>query len=86
MARIDNVIAFLRQHADGLKQGISANELATALGIHRSDASAELNRLYKQNQVDKSGTRPVQYFWKSKQRKEQAKNEQTSGTLQSNLK
>ncbi len=76
MARIDKVIEFLKQHTDGRKQGISANELATALGIHRSDASAELNRLYKQNQVDKTGTRPVQYFWKVESRQGVQKNDE----------
>ncbi|MBU2703782.1 transcriptional regulator with AAA-type ATPase domain/transcriptional regulatory protein LevR [Sporomusaceae bacterium BoRhaA] len=61
MARIDRVIEFLEQQLKKGMGGISAQQVALELGIHRSDASADLNRLFKQHIVDKLGTRPVLY-------------------------
>jgi len=61
MARIDRVLAFLQEHREKYAAGISANEIAVELNIHRSDASADLNRLFKQELVRKFGTRPVLY-------------------------
>ncbi len=61
MARIDRVIEFLEQQFKKGMGGISAQQVALELGIHRSDASADLNRLFKQHIVDKLGTRPVLY-------------------------
>lgn len=61
MARIDRVMNFMQNELS--EAGIAANSVAEALGIHRSDASAELNRLYKSGFVEKFGTRPVLYRW-----------------------
>jgi len=61
MMRIDKVINFLQKNQKKYVAGVSANELAIELNIHRSDASADLNKLFKLNIVSKIGMRPVRY-------------------------
>ncbi|SEJ29662.1 Transcriptional regulator containing an AAA-type ATPase domain and a DNA-binding domain [Propionispira arboris] len=61
MARIDRVIEYLEQYAAMGSKGVSAQDVAAKLDIHRSDASADLNRLFKQGKVKKTGSRPVVY-------------------------
>lgn len=64
MARIDRVIQFMEERKKDRVTGISAQQIALELGIHRSDASADLNHLFKQGIVTKTGTRPVLYKFK----------------------
>ncbi len=61
MARIDKIIQFLKEYKKTNKPGISAQKLALELAIQRCDASLELNRLFKEGVVTKTGTRPVLY-------------------------
>lgn len=61
MTRIDRVMELLVQQDKKGVDGISAQQIALELGIHRSDASADLNKLFKQQRVDKIGVRPVLY-------------------------
>ncbi len=61
MTRIDRVMELLVQQDKKGTDGISAQQIALELGIHRSDASADLNKLFKQQRVDKIGVRPVLY-------------------------
>ncbi len=66
-ARMDRVMEFVeRSTKEAVEQnkpaGVSAAAVAAKLEIHRSDASAELNKLCKLGYVEKNGTRPVLYF------------------------
>lgn len=66
-ARMDKVMEYVervtREEIEkGKPTGVSAAAVAAELEIHRSDASAELNKLCKLGYVEKSGTRPVLYF------------------------
>lgn len=61
MTRIDRVMDFLVQQDKKGAVGISAQQVALELGIYRSDASADLNKLFKLQKVDKIGVRPVLY-------------------------
>lgn len=62
MNRTERVLSFLKERHNSSAQGISAAELSAALGIHRSDASLELNKLFRQGVLSKTETRPV-LFW-----------------------
>ncbi|WP_054260713.1 sigma 54-interacting transcriptional regulator [Propionispora sp. 2/2-37] len=66
MARIDKVREYIeRSTAEAIikriEPGVSAATVAAALAIHRSDASADLNKLCKLGCVRKQGIRPVLY-------------------------
>lgn len=67
MARMDRVMKYVESTTreaikSGKSAGVSAATVAMELEIHRSDASAELNKLCKLGYVEKNGTRPVLYF------------------------
>ncbi|MDF2566518.1 MAG: system transcriptional activator, partial [Massilibacillus sp.] len=67
MARIDRVMEYVEYCTDEIaKKGVNAATVALELDIHRSDASAELNKLYKLGRIKKMGTRPVLYYAVSK--------------------
>jgi len=66
-ARMDRVMEFVeRSTKEAVEKdkpmGVSATAVAAELEIHRSDASADLNKLCKLGYVEKNGTRPVLYF------------------------
>ncbi|WP_165450570.1 sigma 54-interacting transcriptional regulator [Intestinimonas massiliensis (ex Afouda et al. 2020)] len=67
MARIDLVREYVeKRFADNLNRpdacGVEAGEVASALGIWRNDASADLKRLYEMGLLQKCGKRPVLYY------------------------
>lgn len=67
MARMDRVREYVDSHTKeaekrGERPGASAAAVAAALKIHRNDASADLNRLFRLGHIEKSGTKPVLYF------------------------
>ncbi|MDR3565225.1 MAG: sigma 54-interacting transcriptional regulator [Negativicutes bacterium] len=67
MARIDRVRDYVDYHTraaltQGERPGLSAAMVASDLKIHRNDASADLNQLFRLGFINKSGTRPVLYF------------------------
>lgn len=67
MARIDNIREYVETYfaqtgKTGKPQGVTANQVAEAMGIWRNDASAELNKLYAQGYLRKQGKKPVVYY------------------------
>ncbi|EGO63087.1 sigma 54-interacting transcriptional regulator [Acetonema longum] len=67
MVRIDRVREYVESHTSetvtaGKRPGVSAAEVALNLRIHRNDASADLNKLFRSGYIEKSGTKPVLYF------------------------
>ncbi|HWI62516.1 MAG TPA: sigma 54-interacting transcriptional regulator, partial [Symbiobacteriaceae bacterium] len=61
MRRIDRVLEFVVQTSRRETAGVTADEVAAGLGIARSNASADLNVLWKQGQLVKLLERPVRY-------------------------
>lgn len=59
MKRIDIVAQGLAKHGTG--DGITAGDLAAALGLSRANVSSDLNRLCEEGRACKSGVRPVYY-------------------------
>lgn len=54
--------ACLKQHKElGTVLGLSANEIADMLKIQRANASSDLNRLFKENKIEKVYGKPVLY-------------------------
>ncbi|EIW21904.1 sigma 54-interacting transcriptional regulator [Pelosinus fermentans] len=81
-ARMDRVLEYVeRITKEGSEKdksaGVSAAAVAAELEIHRSDASADLNKLCKLGYVEKNGTRPVMYV-SIRNGKNQAKESQAS--------
>ncbi len=67
MTRLDRVRAFVEErYKDALKSGeepgVDAQTVSAALSIYRSDASADLNRLWREGILAKAGKRPVRFF------------------------
>lgn len=63
MTRLEKVMEYVYRHTDcSAKKTVSAGNVALALSIQRSDASADLNRLFKIGQIAKVGKRPVLYY------------------------
>lgn len=60
MKRIDTVREGLARH--GSDGGVTASDLASALGLSRANVSSDLNRLCEDGLARKTGTRPV-YYW-----------------------
>jgi len=58
--RIDRVYELVKQWRNS--EGITAHELAKALGISRANVSHDLNHLWKEGKVGKSQGRPVRFF------------------------
>lgn len=52
---------FLKDQEIGQDKGVDTSEIAAHLNIKRSNASALLNRLVKENLLEKTTTRPVHY-------------------------
>lgn len=61
MKRIDRVLEYVRRVCRHTSDGVSAEEVATGLGIARANASADLNALWRQGLLEKRGGRPVRY-------------------------
>ncbi len=61
MKKIDQVFGMLKQMEKGSKNGVSAEELSTALNIDRTSTSRYLNKLFQENLVEKTDGRPVLY-------------------------
>ncbi len=60
--RIDRVLEYARKSYRLRKQGVTAEDVADALGLARSNASADLNALWKEGALVKTTTRPVRYL------------------------
>lgn len=63
MKRIDIIWKEISKYPVG--NGISASDLAEKLSLSRANVSHDLNRLYEEGKVEKSGSRPVLYFSRS---------------------
>ena len=67
MKRIDNVYETLRQLCikqytnDNIVVGANANEIADLLKLQRSNTSSDLNKLYRENRIEKVEGKPVLY-------------------------
>jgi transcriptional regulator with AAA-type ATPase domain/transcriptional regulatory protein LevR len=67
MKRIDHVYRELKKlcagqyKAQGLIEGFSADKIATGLKIHRSNASGDLNLLFREGRIEKTAGKPVLY-------------------------
>nr|PZN42942.1 MAG: hypothetical protein DIU70_04480 [Bacillota bacterium] len=61
MKRMDRVLEYVRQVTRDGAGGVTAAEVAAALGLARSNASADLNALWKQGRLEKLCGRPVRY-------------------------
>jgi Transcriptional antiterminator len=67
MSRLEKVFGFVRQKSlEGLEAGeqpgVTAENVSVGVGIHRCDASTDLNKLYKMGRVEKTGSKPVRFF------------------------
>lgn len=62
MRRLDRVLEYLRKSYRTRKEGLTAEEVAEALGLARSNASADLNNLWREGLLTKTSTRPVRYL------------------------
>lgn len=67
MTRRDQVRAYVEEHYQdsvppGELPGVDAIKVAKALSIQRSDASADLNTLYRMGVLDKLGKKPVKFL------------------------
>lgn len=62
MKRIDRVREYVRTVSRHTAEGVTAGEVAEALGLARANASADLNALWKQGLLEKREGRPVRYL------------------------
>lgn len=67
MGRADDIYQYILSKAGQPSEGtpfsgVDAGEVATALGIWRNDASAELKKLFDSGKLDRIGKKPVRYF------------------------
>ncbi|MFB2022229.1 sigma 54-interacting transcriptional regulator [Pseudoflavonifractor sp. P01025] len=67
MNRQERVYAYVKEHvrdvmSPGELPGIDAAAIAKALGIQRSDASADLNKLCRSGELEKIGKKPVRFL------------------------
>jgi len=67
MARIDKVRRFVEEQSQALfeqgkEPGVDAQTVAEALGIYRTDASSDLNKLWRAGVFIKVGKKPVKYL------------------------
>lgn len=67
MNRLERVRLYVKEHyGDSVPSdellGVDAAMIAEALAIQRSDASADLNKLYRMGALDKIGKKPVRFF------------------------
>ncbi|MBP2020135.1 transcriptional regulator with AAA-type ATPase domain/transcriptional regulatory protein LevR [Symbiobacterium terraclitae] len=61
MRRSDRVLEYVRKMTRQHPAGVTAEQVAEALGLARSNASADLNALWKAGRREKSPGRPVRY-------------------------
>jgi transcriptional regulatory protein LevR/transcriptional regulator with AAA-type ATPase domain len=59
---IDKVYELVKQRYEESGTGILTGEVAAALAMQRSNASAALNQLVKEGRLQKTASRPVQYY------------------------
>lgn len=63
MNRLQKVLDFIEAKTDiDGKQCVTATDVALALNIYRSNASADLNKLFLEGKISKKGTRPTFYY------------------------
>lgn len=62
MRRIDRVLEYVRKANRQKPGGVTADEVAEGLGLARSNASADLNALWKDGELEKTSGRPVLYL------------------------
>ena len=62
MKKIDEVYYWLNNHKAEDNQGFTANEIASALDIDRTNASRYLNQLQSEGKIEKTNGRPVKYL------------------------
>ncbi|MGO5023061.1 sigma 54-interacting transcriptional regulator [Lawsonibacter sp. LCP25S3_G6] len=67
MNRQERIYAYIKEHVrdlvpPGESPGIDAATIAKALGIQRSDASADLNKLCRSGSLEKIGKKPVKFL------------------------
>lgn len=67
MNRQERIYAYVKEHVrdlapPGESPGIDAAAIAKALGIQRSDASADLNKLCRSGELEKNGKKPVKFL------------------------
>ncbi|MGG3924294.1 winged-helix domain-containing protein, partial [Geobacillus thermodenitrificans] len=61
MKRVDLVYETLREWERSGKRWVSAEELASVLGLDRANVSRDLNRLWREGKVQKQTGRPVRF-------------------------
>lgn len=67
MTRLERVRKFAKEHyrnslEAGIEPGVDAQTVSDALSIHRSDASSDLNQLWREGILIKTGKRPVKFL------------------------
>ncbi|MFT8425569.1 MAG: sigma 54-interacting transcriptional regulator [Liquorilactobacillus sp.] len=62
MTRREKIIDYLASHDTGMLGAHTTSEVATGLGIFRSNVSKELNQLVREGLVNKQNGRPVRYW------------------------
>jgi len=62
MRRIDRVREYVQRVCRHTTEGVTAEEVAVALGIARANASADLNTLWRWGVLQKRSGRPVRYL------------------------
>ena len=62
MKKIDEVFHWLGKHKSEDNEGFTANEIAAALEIDRTNASRYLNQLQTEGKIQKTNGRPVKYL------------------------
>lgn len=60
--RKDSVLDYVLDRSQSSPQGVTASEVADALGIWRNDATVELNRLVAENKLQRSGKKNIRFF------------------------
>ena len=69
MSKLDEIYVSLEELQKKYNRGISALELSEYMNLDRANISRYLNILYKENRVDKAGSRPVIYSISAKKEK-----------------
>ena len=69
MSKLDEIYVSLEELQKKYNRGISALELSEYMNLDRANISRYLNILYKENRVDKAGSRPVIYSISDKKEK-----------------
>lgn len=65
MKRKEKIWEYLKTVLPNNPQGVTTSKVAQDLSLVRTNVSKELNILFKEGKLSKTGTRPVRYFFKS---------------------